>query len=402
MIKMRNEPGAGAQFFERTTAVAPLHPPAYLEYIWYINLAYAILGKALNIIIPSVGGAIWLVLAATCVLSVGVQNLRVYKPVAWALGSGVLVVSIQLLFHEQSSMAVHEVIDCIAWMAMLITAQALALRPGFLQRFGLVAFAIGLAVVPFIQVRSSGNVMRAWASGTGIGNPNGLGMWFGFCTVYFVFLGFHSQKLILRTVFWTVAVGCLFMVLLSVSRGPLLAILLACIAGLSSVLKRGYVALLSLALLLYFVYLSGVFDDWVDFYFSRGTEETGRGLLWSVGVERFLDAPWIGYGLGDIKVSKGGNYLVNPHNGLLHIALGTGILPLTCFMIYMAKAVIGALRMMRTECGGEAAFIPPLVVFALIEIMTLDYAFMSPWVVVVFGLAARTGQMDSYQRRMTA
>jgi hypothetical protein len=35
----------------------------------------------------------------------------------------------------------------------------------------------------------------------------------------------------------------------------------------------------------------------------------------------------------------------------------------------------------------EAALITPLMTFALIEVMVLDAAFMSAWVVVVFALA---------------
>jgi hypothetical protein len=100
------------------------------------------------------------------------------------------VLVIQLLFHEWNQRVLSEGIDFVAWLAALIIAQSLSLRPRFLQRFALAAFAIGLACLPYIQVREVGSgIMRAWAIGTPLSSPNVLGMWFGFCTVYFVFWG---------------------------------------------------------------------------------------------------------------------------------------------------------------------------------------------------------------------
>ncbi len=392
----RNPSSAQGVDAERTTPESGVYPPAFLEYAWYVNLIYMFLGQAWGIVIPWVGGVIWVVVAAGCFLSVHAQALRVYKPVALALGTGILMIAIQLLFHGESGITWQKCIDFLAWIAMLITAQALSLRPRFLQRFALVAFGIGLASVPFIQTRSAGTAVRAWALGTGIGNPNALGMWFGFCTVYFIFVGLHSKKPMFRAVYWIVAVGSLYMVLLSVSRAPLLGIILGCIVGLRPILKRAFAPLFSLVLLICLVHLSGVFADEFESYFVRGAEETGREVLWSVGMERFLDAPWIGYGLGDIRVMRNGR-LMNPHNGLLYIALGAGILPLVCFIGYLAQAGIGALRIMWIVNEGESALLPPLVVFALIEIMVLDHAFLSPWAVVILGMAA--GADKAYARK---
>ena len=367
-----------------------------------MNLAYEMLGQAWGIEIPLLGGATWMLVAAICFLSIGDQALRVYRPVAWALCTGTLVIAIQLLFHQGTQEALNEETYFLSWLALVITAQSLSLRPGFLQRFAIAAFAMGLASVPYIQIESVGGVMRGKAYGTGIATPNVLGMWFGFCVVYFVFWGLQSRKLILRAAIWTAAVSCFFVVLIAVSRGPLLGVVLACIVGLRSALKRSFFPLLTFVLLIYVVYMSGVFDDWIGFYFVRGAEETGREKLFPIALERILNAPWIGVGLGDIAILTHGGRFVNPHNGLLHIALGAGIVPLICFLGYLARAVIGTLRIMRRGYVGEVALLPPLVVFALVEIMILDYSFMSQWVVVVFGLAARAGQADSYQRSMIA
>jgi O-antigen ligase len=158
-----------------------------------------------------------------------------------------------------------------------------------------------------------------------------------------------------------------------------------------------------LVILIGVVYMSGAFDDWIGYYFVRSAEETGREEIFPIALQRILDSPWIGVGMGDLGMQRAGRIgLTEPHNGLLHIALAAGIVPGICFLGYLARAIVGALRIMRSEYVGEAVLLPPLVVFALLEIMILDYSFMSPWVVVVCGLAARAGQADRYQRSMTA
>jgi hypothetical protein len=53
-------------------------------------------------------------------------------------------------------------------------------------------------------------------------------------------------------------------------------------------------------------------------------------------------------------------------------------------------AVTGAFHILRKNLVGEAALLPSLVAFGLIETMILDTAFMSSWVVVVFAMATVT------------
>ena len=377
-----------AGFVGSTAGETNIYPPAFLEYTWYASLAYAMLGQVWGIVIPSVGGAVLVLLAAICMLNVGDQVLQVYKPVAWALWTGIFVITIQFFFHEGDERASTETIFFIGWLALVIIVQSLSLRPNFLLRFALVAFAIGLACLPYINIKSVGGVMRAWASGTGISNPNVLGLWFGFSTVYFLFWGFQCRKPILRTAAWVAAIGSLFIVTLSVSRGPLLAIVLACVVGFRSELKRSFVPLLALVLLMCLVYVSGVFDEEIAYYTARGSEESGRGRLWPLALERILDSPWVGNGLGDILIRTRSGKFMNPHNGLLHIGLGAGIVPVISFLAYCGHVAAGAVRMMRSVQVGEVALLPPLIAFGLFETMVLDFAFMTSWVVVVFGLAA--------------
>jgi hypothetical protein len=361
-------------------------PPALFEYMWYVLLAYAILGRVWGVIIPSVGGALLALLAAGCFLSVGAQASRVYAPVALALCTGASVFAVQFFFFSGLSLA--NSIPFIGWLCHVIIVQALSLRPRFLHRFVLAASAIGLGTLPYVHLVREGGRMRAFASETSIANANTLAMWFGFCAVYFLLWGLQSRTLILRAVYWAGGLGSLYMVALTVSRGPLLAIVLAFVVGLRPVLKRSFFPVLSLVLVIWLVYESGVFQQAIDSYIVRGTEESGREKVMPLALQRLLDSPWTGVGLEAIFTPVGGGKAITPHNGLLYLGLAAGIIPVICFLGYLAGAVSGALRIMRRAHAGEATLLPPLMIFALIELMIVDTAFMSAWVVVVFGLAA--------------
>ncbi len=399
MATTRNELGKHAGLTEETTYESAICPPALFEYVWYVILVYGTLGQVWGMVIPSVNGALLALLGVACFFT-GVRAPRLYTPVAFALCTGISVLAVQFFFH--SDMALSNSISFIGWLCMVIIVQSLSLRPRFLQRFALVAFAIGVACLPYIQMQGAGGVIRARATGTGIHNGNVLGMWFGFCTVYFFFWGLQSRGLILRAVSWTIGLGCLYVVSLTVSRGPLLGIVLACVVGLRSALKRYFVPVLSLVVLMWLAYASGVFQETIDAYSTRGAEETGRGKVWPAALQRLLNAPWTGVGLDSIYTSFGSRRTITPHNALLYIALAAGIFPVICFLGYLARAVSGAIYIMRRVHVGEATLLPPLVVFALIETMILDAAFMSPWTVVVFALAAGASQAYDHQSSMTA
>ena len=364
-----------------------------------MSLAYAMLGQAWGMVIPSVGGAFLAVFAVTCFLSTGAKTFRVYAPVALALATASSVIAVQYFLHEDQSL--DNSMPFVGWFFTVIIVQALSLRPGFLHRFALVAFAIGLGVLPYMQAHTDVRMMRISAGGTGISNPNSLAMWFGFCTVYFLFWGLQSRELMVRLISWGAGLGSLFVVALTVSRGPLLGIALACVVGLRSALKRHFFPVLSLVFLMWLVYVSGVFQDTLDYYLARGMEESGRGKVWPLAFQRLINSPWTGVGLEAIPTWTSSEKAITPHNGLLYIGLGGGIIPLMCFLGYLARVGIGAFYIFRRVHVGDVAFLPPLVTFGLIEVMTLDLAFMSAWIVVVFGLAAATDTTPcDYTRRL--
>lgn len=392
MVPTRNLQGIDRGFVRRTISEVAT-PPPFLEYTWFASLFYAYLGQAWGIVIPAVGGMILVLVAVICWLTVGGQAVRLYKPVAWCFYTVIAILAIQVLFHHTTGEAWSEATALVQWLALLFIVQVLSLRQKFLHHFALVALVIGVASLPYINLKNIDGVVRAWASGTGLANPNALGMWFGFCTVYFVFWGFQCREPMLKVASWAVAIGCLYVVMLTVSRAPLLAIVLACVVGFRSEMKRSFVPILSLVLLACLIYVSGIFDEGIGYYTARGASESGREKLWSRALERIVDSPWVGSGLGDIRIETRDERFVNPHNPLLHIALGAGIIPVICFLGYLVRVAIGVRRIMQSVQVGEAALLPPLIAFGLFETMQADYTFMSPWIVVVFGFAAGAGMV---------
>jgi O-antigen ligase len=387
MTTARNELDVYTGFPELATGDTTSCPPVFLEYTWYVSLAYAMLGRAWGIdVIPSVGGALLAVLAAASLLSVGANAQRVYAPVALALCTGLSLIAVQFFVHSAQSF--DQSIAFVGWLFNLTVVQALSQRSGFLHRFALVAFVIGLGVLPYMQGHADSRLMRVSAGGTGISNPNSLAMWFGFCTVYFIFLGLQSRDLMVRAVYWLAGLSSLFVVALTVSRGPLFGIALACVVGLRSALKRHFFPVVSLVLLVWLVYVSGVFQETVDYYLARGMEESGRGKVWPLAFQRIIDSFWTGVGLEAIPTWTSSEKAITPHNGLLYIGLGAGIFPLMCFLGYLARVGTKTFHILQKVHVGDAALLPPLVTFGLIEVMSLDLVFMSAWVVVVFGLAA--------------
>src|SRR5262249_40460168 len=144
---------------------------------------------------------------------------------------------------------------------------------------------------------------------------------------------------------WLAAIGCLYIVGLTVSRGTLSAIAVASIIALRRLLKNGFLPLLILCILIWVLAESGMFAQMTSFYGSRANEETGRFLVWPLVIARFLDSPLIGVG-----VSNSGTFVplkmheITPHNALLFVALTSGIVPLVFFVLYWWRAARGALR----------------------------------------------------------
>ena len=375
--------------YQQTLQVEPTvspAPPAFYEYGFYAVMTYAHLGLAWGLNVPSMGATALVLLAVACLVNVRFRIVKVFIPIGFALCCGVSVIAVQVAIHSDDSFA--ETTPFMTWLIMLIIVRTLSLREGFLHRFALAALGMGLLTLPFLSFDYGDGAIRASVRGTGLSNPNVLALWFGFCYVYFLVLGIETRTLAVRVVAWSIACGCLYVVGITVSRGALLGLAAASVIAFQRSLKQSAFLTLFLVLVSSIVYQSGLFDSIMDFFVERGTQETGREILWPLAFQRFLDSPWEGVGLAQSYMTLGSK-LVGPHNGFLYIALACGLVPLAFFLAYMVHAGWGAFHA-DPKRSPDAPFLPPLFVLALVKIIVSDESFMSLWIIVALTCAVST------------
>jgi len=277
-----------------------LPPSSLVEYAYYASVLYAIVGVAVGVAIPFLGAGILAVLAAHCIYRVGPRGMGWYRPVVPALVCAILSIVVQLVVHGEP-LTDGYVRSFIAWIPALIVVQTLLLRNGFLNRFAIATFATGLVSLFYGTTWSGGGVDRlALDSTVGLSNPNDLAAWFGFCAVYFVMWGIETRPSTVRFALWATALVSLYLVGLTVSRGKLLAVAISTLFGFRDLLKRGFVPLVVIIALSYVAYVSGLFDRIAALYFERGTQETGRLLVWPLALARFWESPFFGVGASGI------------------------------------------------------------------------------------------------------
>lgn len=364
-------------------------PSVLIELSYFILLIYANLGPAYGVAIPLVGAGGLAGLAVLCIMHFGSNALLgAVRPIRFALACGLFVLLIQGFIFEESFRNGF-IRSYVTWILSLIIIQALSFRKGFFHRFALVAFFIGCATLPFLKtyVVTEGMERIGGDEGVALGNPNYFGMWFGFCTIYFLVTGLEAKNYIIRTSSWIAGVLCLYLMALTVSRGALLGVAIALVIAFEKLLKRSFLPILGFLCLLWLVFVSGIFDDLIGFYMYRGTEETGRSRLWSWAMAGILDSWGLGVGMSNAVISDGSTGRgYGPHNSFLFIALSSGLIPLTFYILYLIQAGRGALRA-RSQNTTEAPYKLPLFSFALLAVMVADGTFMSPWHMVVFSLA---------------
>lgn len=376
-------------------------PPRQVEYLYFFAVFYSILSGYLGIEVPLVATSLFAALAGFCIIQSQAHLREVYGPVGLLFACGISLILVQMVFHEGPLLeSTHR--EFINWMLGLVIVQSLFLREGFLHRLALVLVMIGVVVLPHlafnteaierarIEIQVSGNLK----------NANGLAEWFGYCLVYFAVYGLENRRsAIIRIGSWAMAFGCLYVVGLTVSRGPLLASALALTVGFRRILRRGFAPVLVLIILVWITYESGLFDSITAHYISRGEVETGREKLWPDAIERLSASPitlLIGVGMSNIGSQVLGAMLETPpHNSFLFFALSSGAVPLAFYVAFWIQAAWRSFS--RSRRSEDDAFRLPLLIFTFEVIMSGDTGFMSPWGLLALSLAA--GSNVSYQIR---
>jgi hypothetical protein len=317
----------------------------------------------------------------------------VYGPVALIIACAVSFVLIQVAIHEVSILD-SNLRTFIIWILQLIIVHSLCLRQGFSLRYPIVLFVFALAMLPFLTFDPDEMERARVNADLGIGgdlsHPGGIAEWFGFFTVYFAVRGVENKRLRIQICMWIVAVGCLSISVLGVSRAILFGVALAIIVAFRRVLRRGFLPVLMIVSLGAVVYGSGLFDVAISRYSTRGMEESGRELLWPMAIERIFSSPFVTlFGVGEPDV---GMYELSlrtastPHNAFLRFWLSSGIVPFAFFLAFWVQAARrSALQGNRQESD---AFRVPFLLFTFVALMFGDTPFMSLWALLAVSLAA--------------
>jgi len=334
-----------------------------------------------RLMIPALGGAMNLALAAYCIKQLG---SRVISPIVMPLACATSYLLVQYLVHGES-LSHPYVKPFILWSSQLIIVQAMSFREGFIHRFAIQMLVVGLCLLPHVEF-----VMQDidWGRATldasvGLANPNDLGRWFGFLAVYFTTTGLESKRGIVRACYWAVALGSMYIVALTVGRGAISAVLIAVIVTFRRLLKRGFIPVLTLSILLFIVHQAGLFQPMVDRFKVRTQEDSGRLTVWNLGLQRLIDSPLTGEGASHtgIDVREMGRGITTPHNPFLFLALASGIVPLIFFLLYLIQAVRSTLRACRQR-RPDAPLFCSLLVFVLVAIIPASLDFASQWAMV--------------------
>ena len=372
-------------------------PTPTLEWWYYAQVFYAIMGTALGLSVGSLGAAGLALLAAVCLIRAGKYRTVIIQAAVLPLACGLSFVAVQTFVHSESILGSTGNRSFITWMFGLVIVHYLALRPGFLHRFAVVAAVIGLATLPYL-VSVGGDASRARLDKTiTINNPNDLGAWFGFVCVYFAILGLETRRNSIRALSWIVAGGCVLVIGLTVSRTPIFAAACGVAFAFRRVLKRGFVPFVAFIVVAWLAYAFGFFDSTATRFAQRGLVDSGRLSVWPLAIQRILESPLSGVGVQHVAT-----YLplagvsTMPHNSFIFLALSSGVIPLLFFAVYWAQLFATTLRGSATS-NGERSFESSLLVYSFLIAMSLGAAFQFPWMVATLA-AVRVSTLASRAR----
>jgi O-antigen ligase len=356
-------------------------PSRWIEYAYYFAFSYSVIAGYLDVEVPLLAAGITIALATYCAFKMSSRSLKVFTPIGFLIATATSMILVQIVIHDVSPMDGQNR-AFILWICGLIIVQSLSLRTGFLRRCTMIVFALGLIAVPHLGSMMA-SVERAGAMieiGGGLRNPNGLAVWFGFCLVSFAILGIETQRATARILYWLAATGCLFIVGLTVSRGSMFGAALALTVAFRHVLRRGFVPLLLLVILIGVFFSTGLFDQVISKYAERGMEDTGREHLWPEAIEHISTSPMFGVGPAE-----------GPHNSFLYFAVSSGVVPLALWVAFWLTA---AWRSFWDAAQSEySPFRIPFLLYGLVTFMVSDIS-TEVWALLVLTVGA--GSRVSY------
>jgi hypothetical protein len=362
-------------------------PSARLEYVFYFAVVYSVMAPALGLEIPVLAGLLIFAVWFFCLFRVQSTIKEVFSPIALLIGCAISFVFVQVAIHGESIMDA-DIRAFITWIMGLMIVQALVLRPGFSIRFPIVLFLIGAVTLPFIGF-NPGDVDMARVEISvqgGLTHPAGFAEWFGFSAIFFAIFGIEAKRPDFKIGAWGVMVICLFLVTLSVERGPLFETALGLILAFRKSLKRVFMPLFIVTFIVGILSFTGLFERAISSYSERGLEDSGREILWPAAIERISDAPFFGEGKSNALIPLSVTKLSPPHNSFLYLGLSSGMIPLLLFAAFWLRLVSRTL--FHRSVSATDPFPLPYLAFIFPSLMLGDTGFMSMGGLLIASLVA--------------
>lgn len=259
---------------------------------------------------------------------------------------------VSLIFFDQSDVKVKNMFFyCLCIVGIIFTIVS------FVKYFYLQQFLTSIRLVPFGFARHE--ILGASLYGM-----------IGLISLHSMFI---TNNLLYKLFYSSLSILILILILLTFSRGPIIAYGLCCVATIIIDSQNHYKTFIylfiTLILLTVTLFVISLYTDIILTYLShlidRGT--SFRIVLWKLTISKIIDKPILGYGIRNIFISEvPGGY--SPHNVYLSTAYYFGIPTLLMLITIMVKSI--AKPLLNIEKGCYAKLIIILFLHAILSTMT--------------------------------
>jgi len=290
------------------------------------------------------------------------------------LGVLFLLYFLTSMFWSDSQLSGEEYYDLSRYFLMLVifimmTMMLSLIAEKFFDKIKLwLCFVALIAAVCFIALFYSSHSFpgaRLSSPFDYVQNPNQGAMFFGFVGIIAFSSGFFSKITWQKIFYWFVSLTLFGFILLSQSRGPLLAFIISITVG--SFFGKNWKAIgIFITLFTVLIILIEFFDVGISSFYERGFSY--RIELWMGGVKNIAEAPLFGKGyFSDIYIPIG-NVMHSPHNLLLLVSSKSGMIGGGLLLVLISTALTQSYKYFAVS--GNWTF---LCVFAyFIVCMTFD------------------------------
>lgn len=344
-----------------------------LEFLFFFYLIYSNISTPLGFYIPYVAGVLLPAIAVMSLININWKGSTII-PMILIVCVAITFWTIQILVFE-TPFSYTYMRSFLDWVVSAVVILSLSEQNGFINRLAVVMFLIALTLLPFVNTVTEIVERQMVETGTNLENTNTWAAWLGFCALVFWLWGWKQQKSLATIILWGLAFIAIVLMMKTVSRGALLALLIGILLGFRQIPPKRW--LLVLIVLFVFIFIINLWSpNLFSNYLSRLNEETGRQFVWPIAYREILKKPFLGYGL--FKIVQRIIVPITPHNGILLIWLASGAIPSILFLALWVVSIIRSLKAKWLATTSIDAF--PLIVFSFLMMNLSNVShFMSFW-----------------------